>query len=179
MGGVSPRSSSSSPPTVFKPAGQPAVLCWPVVPGPRSAQMAALAAVAKKVWSVRRLLVLLLTPLVLLPVDFSLPPKVTALFASVNIVHPAGRMSYPKDPLLPSFRGGRSLKSQSRQISVDCLRTSCFLFPLVAENTLGMGHTTLNTPLLSENASASPPSPSWPLEPEYQLAFWVFSLLQE
>ncbi|XP_007533103.1 Na(+)/dicarboxylate cotransporter 3 [Erinaceus europaeus] len=37
--------------------------------------MAALAAVAKKVWSVRRLLVLLLTPLVLLPVVFSLPPK--------------------------------------------------------------------------------------------------------
>uniref|UniRef100_G3SNG4 Solute carrier family 13 member 3 n=1 Tax=Loxodonta africana TaxID=9785 RepID=G3SNG4_LOXAF len=37
--------------------------------------MAVLTAVAKKVWSVRRLLVLLLTPLVLLPVVFALPPK--------------------------------------------------------------------------------------------------------
>ncbi|XP_007936540.1 solute carrier family 13 member 3 [Orycteropus afer afer] len=37
--------------------------------------MAALAAVAKKVWSARRLLVLLFTPLVLLPVVFALPPK--------------------------------------------------------------------------------------------------------
>ncbi|KAM9589360.1 Na(+)/dicarboxylate cotransporter 3 isoform 4-T5 [Trichechus inunguis] len=37
--------------------------------------MAALAAVAKKVWSARRLLVLVLTPLVLLPVIFALPPK--------------------------------------------------------------------------------------------------------
>lgn len=41
------------------------------------AQMAALATVAKKVWSARRLLVLLFTPLVLLPVVFALPPKVT------------------------------------------------------------------------------------------------------
>lgn len=39
--------------------------------------MAALATVAKKVWSARRLLVLLFTPLVLLPVVFALPPKVT------------------------------------------------------------------------------------------------------
>lgn len=39
--------------------------------------MAALAALAKKVWSARRLLVLLLTPLALLPVVFALPPKVT------------------------------------------------------------------------------------------------------
>ncbi|XP_012495937.1 PREDICTED: solute carrier family 13 member 3 isoform X2 [Propithecus coquereli] len=37
--------------------------------------MAALAAAAKKVWSVRRRLVLLLTPLALLPVVFFLPPK--------------------------------------------------------------------------------------------------------
>ncbi|XP_039720425.1 Na(+)/dicarboxylate cotransporter 3 isoform X2 [Pteropus medius] len=37
--------------------------------------MAALAAVAKKVWSARRLLLLLLTPLALLPVVFALPPK--------------------------------------------------------------------------------------------------------
>ncbi|XP_077908161.1 Na(+)/dicarboxylate cotransporter 3 isoform X6 [Ictidomys tridecemlineatus] len=37
--------------------------------------MAALAALAKKVWSARRLLVLLLTPLALLPVVFALPPK--------------------------------------------------------------------------------------------------------
>uniref|UniRef100_A0A8C8Z7B2 Solute carrier family 13 member 3 n=1 Tax=Prolemur simus TaxID=1328070 RepID=A0A8C8Z7B2_PROSS len=37
--------------------------------------MAALAAAAKKVWSARRLLVLLLTPLALLPVVFFLPPK--------------------------------------------------------------------------------------------------------
>uniref|UniRef100_A0A2K5W5C8 Solute carrier family 13 member 3 n=1 Tax=Macaca fascicularis TaxID=9541 RepID=A0A2K5W5C8_MACFA len=37
--------------------------------------MAALAAAAKKVWSARRLLVLLFTPLVLLPVVFALPPK--------------------------------------------------------------------------------------------------------
>ncbi|GAB5569127.1 solute carrier family 13 member 3 isoform X1 [Prionailurus iriomotensis] len=37
--------------------------------------MAALATVAKKVWSARRLLVLLLTPLALLPVVFALPPK--------------------------------------------------------------------------------------------------------
>ncbi|XP_027414172.1 solute carrier family 13 member 3 isoform X2 [Bos indicus x Bos taurus] len=37
--------------------------------------MAALATVAKKVWSARRLLVLLFTPLVLLPVVFALPPK--------------------------------------------------------------------------------------------------------
>lgn len=39
--------------------------------------MAALAAVAKKLWSRRRLLVLLVTPLALLPVVFALPPKVT------------------------------------------------------------------------------------------------------
>ncbi|XP_077015522.1 Na(+)/dicarboxylate cotransporter 3 [Tamandua tetradactyla] len=37
--------------------------------------MAALATVAKKVWSVRRPMVLLLTPLILLPVLFTLPPK--------------------------------------------------------------------------------------------------------
>ncbi|XDA82755.1 hypothetical protein R6Z07M_012623 [Ovis aries] len=37
--------------------------------------MAALATVSKKVWSARRLLVLLFTPLVLLPVVFALPPK--------------------------------------------------------------------------------------------------------
>nr|KAF6472477.1 solute carrier family 13 member 3 [Molossus molossus] len=37
--------------------------------------MAALAALAKKLWSSRRLLVLLLTPLALLPVVFALPPK--------------------------------------------------------------------------------------------------------
>ncbi|XP_055964402.1 Na(+)/dicarboxylate cotransporter 3 [Sorex fumeus] len=37
--------------------------------------MAALAAVAKKVWSVRRLLVLFFAPLALLPVVFALPPK--------------------------------------------------------------------------------------------------------
>ncbi|XP_040302799.1 Na(+)/dicarboxylate cotransporter 3 isoform X1 [Herpailurus yagouaroundi] len=37
--------------------------------------MAALATVAKKVWSARRLLVLLLAPLALLPVVFALPPK--------------------------------------------------------------------------------------------------------
>ncbi|PNI59732.1 SLC13A3 isoform 7 [Pan troglodytes] len=37
--------------------------------------MAALAAAAKKVWSARRLLVLLFTPLALLPVVFALPPK--------------------------------------------------------------------------------------------------------
>ncbi|KAM6163933.1 Na(+)/dicarboxylate cotransporter 3 [Rhynchocyon petersi] len=37
--------------------------------------MAALVAVAKKLWSARRLLVLLLAPLVLLPVVFALPPK--------------------------------------------------------------------------------------------------------
>ncbi|XP_049636476.1 Na(+)/dicarboxylate cotransporter 3 [Suncus etruscus] len=37
--------------------------------------MAALAAVAKKVWSVRRLLVLFFAPLALLPVLFFLPPK--------------------------------------------------------------------------------------------------------
>ncbi|XP_067564419.1 Na(+)/dicarboxylate cotransporter 3 isoform X1 [Pseudorca crassidens] len=37
--------------------------------------MAALATVAKKVWSARRLLVLLFTPLALLPVVFALPPK--------------------------------------------------------------------------------------------------------
>lgn len=41
--------------------------------------MAALAALAKKVWSARRLLVLLLAPLALLPVVFALPPKVTPL----------------------------------------------------------------------------------------------------
>lgn len=39
--------------------------------------MAALATVAKKVWSARRLLVLLFAPLALLPVVFALPPKVT------------------------------------------------------------------------------------------------------
>lgn len=39
--------------------------------------MAALAAVAKKLWSRRRLLVLLVTPLALLPVVFALPIKVT------------------------------------------------------------------------------------------------------
>lgn len=38
--------------------------------------MAALAALAKKVWSARRLLVLLLAPLALLPILFALPPKV-------------------------------------------------------------------------------------------------------
>ncbi|KAM7326858.1 hypothetical protein ACRRTK_013225 [Alexandromys fortis] len=37
--------------------------------------MAALAALAKKVWSARRLLVLVLVPLALLPVLFALPPK--------------------------------------------------------------------------------------------------------
>uniref|UniRef100_A0A8W4FJH5 Solute carrier family 13 member 3 n=1 Tax=Sus scrofa TaxID=9823 RepID=A0A8W4FJH5_PIG len=37
--------------------------------------MAALATIAKKVWSARRLLVLLFTPLALLPVVFALPPK--------------------------------------------------------------------------------------------------------
>uniref|UniRef100_A0A8D0GFJ8 Solute carrier family 13 member 3 n=1 Tax=Sphenodon punctatus TaxID=8508 RepID=A0A8D0GFJ8_SPHPU len=37
--------------------------------------MSALGALVKKVWSIRRLLVLLCTPLVLLPVLFSLPPK--------------------------------------------------------------------------------------------------------
>ncbi|XP_048078206.1 Na(+)/dicarboxylate cotransporter 3 isoform X7 [Ursus arctos] len=37
--------------------------------------MAALATVAKKVWSARRLLVLLFAPLALLPVVFALPPK--------------------------------------------------------------------------------------------------------
>ncbi|XP_073931011.1 Na(+)/dicarboxylate cotransporter 3 isoform X3 [Castor canadensis] len=37
--------------------------------------MAALAALAKKVWSARRLLVLLLAPLALLPVVFAMPPK--------------------------------------------------------------------------------------------------------
>ncbi|NP_074057.2 Na(+)/dicarboxylate cotransporter 3 [Rattus norvegicus] len=37
--------------------------------------MAALAALAKKVWSARRLLVLLLVPLALLPILFALPPK--------------------------------------------------------------------------------------------------------
>ncbi|KAK2506479.1 hypothetical protein MC885_016028 [Smutsia gigantea] len=37
--------------------------------------MAALAAVAEKVWSARRLLVLLFAPLALLPVVFALPPK--------------------------------------------------------------------------------------------------------
>ncbi|XP_021094743.1 solute carrier family 13 member 3 isoform X2 [Heterocephalus glaber] len=37
--------------------------------------MAALAALTKKVWSARRLLVLLLAPLALLPVVFALPPK--------------------------------------------------------------------------------------------------------
>lgn len=39
------------------------------------AALAALAALAKKVWSARRPLVLLLTPLALLPVVFALPPK--------------------------------------------------------------------------------------------------------
>ncbi|XP_040837303.1 solute carrier family 13 member 3 isoform X1 [Ochotona curzoniae] len=39
------------------------------------AALAALAALAKKVWSVRRPLVLLLAPLALLPVVFALPPK--------------------------------------------------------------------------------------------------------
>lgn len=43
---------------------------------PAIARMAALAALAKKVWSARRLLVLLLVPLALLPVLFALPPKV-------------------------------------------------------------------------------------------------------
>ncbi|XP_021049301.1 solute carrier family 13 member 3 [Mus pahari] len=37
--------------------------------------MAALAALAKKVWSARRLLVLLVVPLALLPILFALPPK--------------------------------------------------------------------------------------------------------
>lgn len=41
--------------------------------------MAALGALVKKVWSIRRFLVLLCTPLVLLPILFSLPPKVTQL----------------------------------------------------------------------------------------------------
>lgn len=43
---------------------------------PAIARMAALAALAKKVWSARRLLVLLLVPLALLPILFALPPKV-------------------------------------------------------------------------------------------------------
>ncbi|EDL06462.1 solute carrier family 13 (sodium-dependent dicarboxylate transporter), member 3, isoform CRA_a, partial [Mus musculus] len=42
---------------------------------PAIARMAALAALAKKVWSARRLLVLLLVPLALLPILFALPPK--------------------------------------------------------------------------------------------------------
>lgn len=66
--------------------------------------MAALATVAKKVWSARRLLVLLFTPLVLLPVVFALPPKVT-----------------PPLPVGPPFRAlggratGRTLSSRASE----------------------------------------------------------------
>lgn len=60
--------------------------------------MAALAAVAKKVWSARRLLVLLFAPLALLPVVFALPPKVTPPLCGA---HPRPR--HRRDPLFPSL----------------------------------------------------------------------------
>lgn len=67
--------------------------------------MAALATVAKKVWSARRLLVLLFTPLVLLPVVFALPPKVTPplLGGSPHSARP-GRPRHSQDPVLPRRR---------------------------------------------------------------------------
>lgn len=68
--------------------------------------MAALAAVAKKVWSARRLLLLLLTPLALLPVVFALPPKVTPPL----LVRPPSR--------LPGGATGRTLSSQASEAGV-------------------------------------------------------------
>lgn len=79
--------------------------------------MAALATVAKKVWSARRLLVLLFTPLVLLPVVFALPPKVTPPLLGGPPIPPAlgGRASQdPVLPSLPSLRDGIPQRSQSR-----------------------------------------------------------------
>lgn len=61
--------------------------------------MAALAAAAKKVWSARRLLVLLFTPLALLPVVFALPPKVT-----------------PPPPVRPRSATGEILFSQASKL---------------------------------------------------------------
>lgn len=77
--------------------------------------MAALATVAKKVWSARRLLVLLFTPIVLLPVVFALPPKVTPplLGGPPRSARP-GRPPHNQDPVVPGLGGGTPQRSQSR-----------------------------------------------------------------
>ncbi|KAL0594877.1 LOW QUALITY PROTEIN: hypothetical protein AAY473_035065 [Plecturocebus cupreus] len=113
-GRVPRRSPLLDPPPGFKQAPGPGG----AVPGrplrPEIALMAALAAAAKKVWSARRLLVLLFTPLALLPVVFALPPKVTP--------PPPVRPSPPRtEPLLPSLQVGRPLRSQCRQAPADPL----------------------------------------------------------
>ena len=64
--------------------------------------MAALATVAKKVWSARRLLVLLLAPLALLPVVFALPPKVTP--RPPGAPRPARPPARPRGPRPDRFR---------------------------------------------------------------------------
>lgn len=120
--------------------------------------MAALAAVAKKVWSARRLLLLLLTPLALLPVVFALPPKVMPpLF-----VRPPSR--------LPGGATGRTLSSQASEAggcrgpSLD--RSYQMLLCPLPFNLRRL----LRTPLFF-------PFPS--VEPESHPAFCIASLLPE
>lgn len=66
--------------------------------------MAVLAILAKKVWCSRRLLVLLIAPLLLLPVVFALPPKVTPLRPRAR--GPASQAAPPAGPLFPSSEAG-------------------------------------------------------------------------
>lgn len=105
---------SPDPPPGFKPArgarrGQSRAgpLRRPI------AQMAALATVAKKVWSARRLLVLLFAPLALLPVVFALPPKVTPPPPGRPPFRPPEGPCCGQDPLFPRLRGGRPPTSRT------------------------------------------------------------------
>lgn len=66
--------------------------------------MAAIGALVKKVWSLRRFLVLLCTPLVLLPVLLSLPPKVT----------PPGAATCPFPRAAPGSLGGAGAAPDAR-----------------------------------------------------------------
>lgn len=74
--------------------------------------MAVLAVLAKKVWCSRRLLVLLLAPLLLLPVVFSLPPQVMPL-QPTDHRWPADRLpgSATRRTPLPQLRHRRELRS--------------------------------------------------------------------
>lgn len=67
--------------------------------------MAVLAVLAKKVWCSRRLLVLLLAPLLLLPVVFALPPKVTP--SARPPARPPGSATRSRTPASAAQRPGR------------------------------------------------------------------------